>query len=220
MLTGSIHGTAKHANIISVKVLDQYLIGQAVWILEGFEWIFHHMDETSHLNVTSVINIPFGIYDPGGSFDFLDDVIRHIPAVSVAAAGNEDTDACDVVPARFSSVITVAAINSGDRLPVYTNYGPCVDLLAPGHNIISASHRDETGERQEDGTSMSAGFVSGNYGYRYFFFAAKTASVTKSMLFKWAKIQKYSISNLIPICQHATLKQCTCVCVSLKFDKS
>ena len=145
--------------------MDQYLAGQTAWILEGFEWISNHTNETSHLNVTSVINLSLGLLDPGGSFDFLDDVIRQIPAVSVAAAGNEDTDACNIVPARFSSVITVAATNSGDRLPIYTNYGPCVDLLAPGHEIMSASHRDDTGERQEDGTSMSAGFVSGTYGY-------------------------------------------------------
>ena len=122
--------------------------------------------------MTSVINLSLGIYDPGGSFDFLNDVIRQISAVSVAAAGNEDTDACNIVPARFSSVITVAATNSGDRLPSYTNYGPCVDLLAPGHNIMSASHSDENGELQDSGTSMSAGFVSGNYGYIYFFIAA------------------------------------------------
>ena len=132
---------------------------------EGLEWISNHINQSSHFNAnaTSVINLSLGLDDPDGDFNFLDDVIRAIPAVSVASAGNLGMDACNRVPARFSSVITVGATYVLDQLTSYTNYGPCVDILAPGHSIVSASNRYDIGEVRKSGTSMSAGFVSGNY---------------------------------------------------------
>ena len=165
IFTGSIHGTAKLANIISVKVLNESGHSKVSCLIEGLEWISTHINRRSHFNAhpTSVINLSLSFdKDSDGDFDLLDDVIRAIPAVSVAAAGNQDIDACNRVPARFSSVITVGATQRYDRLTYYTNYGPCVDILAPGHSIVSASHRNDTGEVKKSGTSMSTGFVSGN----------------------------------------------------------
>ena len=163
MFTGCIHGTAKQANIISVKVLDQETSSRVSWIIGGFEWISNHINQTAHLNAKSVINLSWSIFDTSGRYDYLDDIIRQIPAVSVASAGNDDQNAYSYVPARFSSVITVGATNAYDGLTWYTNYGSCVDILAPGDAIVSASHKDNTSEVKMDGTSTSAPFVSGNY---------------------------------------------------------
>ena len=131
--------------------------------LEGFEWISNHINKTAHPKAKSVINLSWSIFDLFGTHYYLDDIIRQIPAVSVAAAGNYAKSALFYVSARFSSVITVGAANAFDRLYSYSNYGFCVDILAPGHAIVSASHRDNISEVIKSGTSMSAGFVSGNY---------------------------------------------------------
>ena len=195
-VSGFTHGTAKNAHVIPVKVLNQFKAGTTAWLIEGLEWVSNQTKLSYERNITSVINLSLGMLDPGGTEDWLDDVLQEIPAVAVAAAGNEDDDACRYVPARFSSVITVAATNDYDRLPSYTNYGSCVDLLAPGHRILSASHRDTTSEVQDSGTSMSAGFVSGvvaqylqNYEYQ------PTTSEIRTLLQDTASVNKTNAGN-------------------------
>ncbi len=83
--------------------------------------------------------------------------------VVVAAAGNYDSDACDYSPASEPTVITVGAIDKFDKRsmhpeacpPWWSNYGPCVDVYAPGSFIISASKDSTTGSKQKSGTSMA-----------------------------------------------------------------
>lgn len=55
------------------------------------------------------------------------------------AAGNEGVDASNSSPASEESVCTVAAINSNDRRPTWSNYGDVVDIFAPGVSILSSS---------------------------------------------------------------------------------
>lgn len=67
----------------------------------------------------------------------------------IVAAGNNDDDACKVSPARTPSAITVAASDTEDKRlwlarGVASNYGPCVDLFAPGKDILSASSTGDT----------------------------------------------------------------------------
>ena len=70
----------------------------------------------------------------------------------VAAAGNEDRDACVCSPARGKNVITVGAITTNDERAEFSNFGDCVDVFAPGTNIKSTfiDHSYLT----LDGTSM------------------------------------------------------------------
>lgn len=82
--------------------------------------------------------------------------------MSVAvAAGNDNRDACLQSPARVSSVITVGATSSSDTMYWSSNFGKCVDLFAPGVNILSAVHSSNTATGYMTGTSMSAPFVAG-----------------------------------------------------------
>ena len=77
----------------------------------------------------------------------------------VAAAGNDNIDACKVAPASELSAYTVAASTKSDFKAGYSNFGPCVDIFAPGSGIISAypNRKFET----LDGTSMATPHVSG-----------------------------------------------------------
>ena len=54
-------------------------------------------------------------------------------------------DACSFSPSRVSSVIAVGATDTADSMASFSNLGACVDVLAPGVEIISASYKDATG---------------------------------------------------------------------------
>jgi len=82
----------------------------------------------------------------------------------VVAAGNFEADACTYTPAMVASAITVAAIqhSTTPSLASFSNYGTCVDILAPGVAIWSADEDDNSGFVVADsGTSMSAPIVVG-----------------------------------------------------------
>ena len=93
-------------------------------------------------------------------------------AVVVAAAGNSSTDAENFTPANCSGVITVAAHAKTAALASYSNFGPRIDVSAPGGElpvsglIISTSNSGTKVPTEPDylaaeGTSFAAPLVSG-----------------------------------------------------------
>ena len=104
----------------------------------------------------------------------LDDAIRRSAESGVfysVAAGNEGKPACDFSPARAArtmingqwvynnGVATVAAVNSDRQEPGWSNYGNCIDLWAPGVDILSTKNKG--GISLWTGTSMAAPHVGG-----------------------------------------------------------
>ncbi|KAJ9061991.1 hypothetical protein DSO57_1015416 [Entomophthora muscae] len=79
--------------------------------------------------------------------------------VVVVAAGNTNVNACDISPASEPSAITVGASTLDDKRAYFSNWGRCLDVYAPGENIVSLSNNG--GESSESGTSMAAGYVLG-----------------------------------------------------------
>ncbi len=76
----------------------------------------------------------------------------------VAASGNDGTSPCSN-PASFGPTISVGATDWGDTQASFSNYGKCVDILAPGVQIKIAAHTG--GHRFASGTSLAAPYVAG-----------------------------------------------------------
>lgn len=79
--------------------------------------------------------------------------------LSVVAAGNDSRNACDVSPASADGALTVAASTEDDEQASFSNRGECVELYAPGQDILSA--RIGGGSVTMSGTSMAAPHATG-----------------------------------------------------------
>jgi hypothetical protein len=79
----------------------------------------------------------------------------------VVAAGNSYSNACNYSPSSEASAITVGATDSTDAFAAFSNSGSCVDILAPGVQIISAAISSPTATSTKSGTSMAAPHVAG-----------------------------------------------------------
>jgi subtilisin family serine protease len=81
--------------------------------------------------------------------------------VVVVAAGNNGKDACAYSPGATPEAITVGATEADDTLLHNSNFGPCVDVFAPGAWISSAAHTGPSDYRSFKGTSFAAPHVTG-----------------------------------------------------------
>ncbi|KAK7206910.1 proteinase B [Myxozyma melibiosi] len=158
---GTTYGVAKNSSIVAVKVLNDRGSGSTSDILSGLEYV---ADQHTSNGGPSVINMSLG-----GSFSTaLNQAVRN--AVNqgihvVVAAGNSGTDACSSSPASEPSVLTVGASDSNDNVASFSNIGSCVDVFAPGVNVLSAWNSDDDASRQLSGTSMASPLVAGLTAY-------------------------------------------------------
>ncbi len=153
-VAGTRYGVAKRATIHPVRVLGCDGGGAMSGVIAGVEWVAENAE------MPAVANLSLG----GGASRSLDEAVEKAieqGIVMVLAAGNEDSDACDTSPARTRAAITVGASTRKDQRADFSNWGDCVDVLAPGAEIDSAWHTDDSATKSLQGTSMAAPHVAG-----------------------------------------------------------
>ena len=154
---GLTTGVAKGVSIVPVRVLDSCGAGTSTMVLNGLNWIL----ENHQPGERAVVNMSIGFESPAKS---IDTVIQNLLAegvVVVAASGNDSKSACGMTPAGTQGTISVGASMSNDGEPLFTNFGECVDIYAPGQTIISSWPLATNTYANETGTSMSAPHVTG-----------------------------------------------------------
>ncbi|XP_026964210.1 proprotein convertase subtilisin/kexin type 9 isoform X1 [Sagmatias obliquidens] len=162
VVSGRDAGVAKGASLRSLRVLNCQGKGTVSSTLTGLEFI--RKSQLAQPAGRLVVLLPLA----GGYSPALNAACQHLAgtgAVLVAAAGNFRDDACLYSPASAPEVITVGATNAQDQ-PVTlgvlgTNFGRCVDLFAPGDDIIGASSDCSTCFTSQSGTSQAAAHVAG-----------------------------------------------------------
>ena len=79
--------------------------------------------------------------------------------------GNDDRDACNYSPAAAEKAVTVGASTLGDERAYFSNVGKCVDIFAPGLNILSTYKGSKTATATLSGTSMASPHTAGLLAY-------------------------------------------------------
>lgn len=152
------YGVSKKVSLVAVKVLDGAGSGSLSGVIAGIDWATGDKKGTKG----NVISMSLG----GGKSQPLNDAAdaAHKKGfVVVVAAGNENQDACKVSPASTPSAITVAAMDVKDARASFSNFGTCVDVFAPGVNVLSTWNNGAT--NTISGTSMATPHVAGLAAY-------------------------------------------------------
>jgi subtilisin family serine protease len=153
---GLASGVAKGVNLHSVRVLDCDGYGNSADVAAAVDWV------TANAIKPAVVNMSLGgsTLDPGSS------AVSTAVAASIAAgitytvaAGNDADNACFYSPAVVGQAITVGATDDIDYIASFSNVGGCVDIFAPGVDILSANISG--GLTRKSGTSMASPHVAG-----------------------------------------------------------
>ncbi|CAE6517665.1 unnamed protein product, partial [Rhizoctonia solani] len=157
---GSRYGVAKKANIIDVKVLGDDGSGTTSGIIAGLSWAVANAQNT---NRPAVINMSLGAFGSGTSAQSEATIASGLTVV--AAAGNEATSATEYTPANVDEAIVVGNLDVTGGQYRTSNYGPTLDLFAPGTNVVSAGITGPDATKTDTGTSMAAPHVAGIAAY-------------------------------------------------------
>ena len=171
-----ITGVAPQAKILPVRALGS-CGGYLSDIADGIIWAAGGSVAglPANPNPARVINLSLGGDQPcAGTFQNAINFAHDVGAVVVAAAGNQNRPAADTSPSNCENVISVAALSRAGHLAPYSNYGPAVDVAAPGGDMSQDSadgiavtfNQGTQGPGTEtyayaEGTSMAAPHASG-----------------------------------------------------------
>ncbi|MDQ4131762.1 MAG: S8 family peptidase [Actinomycetota bacterium] len=150
-------GAAPGVAVTGLKVLGCDGSGSMSNVIAAVDWV------TAYAKKPAVATMSLS----GGALRSLDDAVRRSASngvLYVVAAGNSGANSCNYSPARAGAgtnngIVTVAATDSANREPSWSNYGSCVDIWAPGVSILSTYNNG--GTAYMSGTSMASPHVAG-----------------------------------------------------------
>jgi serine protease len=164
---GKDFGVARNVQIRAIKVLGCDGSGSNAGVIAGINRAVDDFTKNVKPNGgRAVANMSLG----GGASAAVDQAVTNAVNAGIVfavAAGNENADACGGSPSRAPAAITVAALdnyangNKVDRRASFSNFGSCVDLFAPGFNILSSTSKSDTSSALFSGTSMATPHVAG-----------------------------------------------------------
>jgi len=126
-----IAGVSWNSQILPLKAIDSDGLAYDSWLVEA---IMYAADKGA-----SVISMSLGrALGPGEEVPLLEEALAYAHAngvVCVASAGNEGSSV--VYPAAYDEYcLAVAATDYNDSIPYWSNFGPEVDVAAPGLKIV------------------------------------------------------------------------------------
>lgn len=161
-------GVAPGARLHAVKVLNDSGLGYTSDIIQGLDWC-----AANHVHVASMS------LGGGGTTSLKNACEAAFVAgvLLVAAAGNYSGPVS--YPAAYPSVVAVSATDSQDKLASFSNFGPEIELAAPGVRIYSTYKGGSYAYLS--GTSMACPHVTGAAALVWASGAASNAAVRDTL---------------------------------------
>ncbi|MDA3786935.1 MAG: S8 family serine peptidase [Desulfobacula sp.] len=175
-----VAGVSWNSLIMPVRVLGEGGMGFSYDIMQGVRYAAGLDNDSGVIpdQPADIINLSLG---GGGYSQSEQDVFtqaRNAGVIIIAAAGNS-AESAPSYPAAYEGVVSVSAVNMNAGIAPYSNFGPSIDVAAPGGDfstdlngdgyadgVLSTAGDDSTGDIQTtytfyQGTSMAAPHVAG-----------------------------------------------------------
>ncbi|MBP2479315.1 subtilisin family serine protease [Crossiella equi] len=146
------YGVAKGARLFGVKMMNCAGSTTTTAAINAVNWV------TSNHRKPAVANTSWNY----PATPALETAIRNMISAGVFLAtsgGNTGGNSCDRLPRKVETASVVASSEVGDARSSFSSTGACIDLYAPGGNIISTLRTGGSGAMS--GTSMASPHVAG-----------------------------------------------------------
>ena len=146
------YGIAKSVRLHAIKMLGCGGGGRTSSTIQAIDWV------TANAQRPAVANTSWN-WDTSPT---LETALRNMITSGVflaTSAGNTGADSCDRLPRKIETATAVAASDIGDNRASFSSTGACVDVYAPGADIVSTVISG--GAEAWDGTSMATPHVTG-----------------------------------------------------------
>ena len=167
---GAVFGVASQANLIGVKVLGADGSGLSSDTIAGMDWVVqqHESRQNEQGFIGSVMSMSWGLSAVTPSVNQAVSAAASAGIHVSVAAGNDGKDACNYSPSSTGGsgpAITVGSIGMSDDVSSFSNTGSCVDVYAPGEDILSTWIGGTDVVNLLSGTSMATPHVTGVMAY-------------------------------------------------------
>ncbi|KAI1379661.1 subtilisin-like serine protease pepD [Hypoxylon crocopeplum] len=153
-IASNTYGIAKKATIVDVKVARSIGYSTVAHVIDGINWVVNNATGTPGRAAKSVINMSLA-FPTSAMLNSAVDAASAMGVLSVVGAGNDGADASTRSPASAATALTVGAVYWNRTKAEWSNYGPDVDIFAPGVDVASLWNREGV-ESVNSGTSMSS----------------------------------------------------------------
>ena len=146
-------GVCWSCKIMPIKVLDNTGNGSSFNVSQGIDWAVSHG--------AKIVNLSLG----GGAASSLQTSVDNAwnsNVVVIAASGNDNGPV--LYPAAYGNAIAVGSNNSSNARSSFSNYGPELDVMAPGEIVLGTlctCNGNTGGYGTGSGTSFAAPHVAG-----------------------------------------------------------
>ncbi|TDB81147.1 S8 family peptidase, partial [Micromonospora fluostatini] len=150
---GTTYGVAKDVVLVAVKVAGDCAApgtpSTVAVLIDALNWI---AADHQPWDPPAVANLGLMV----GLSNAVNTAVANLVADGVTVtvpAGNSNANACNFSPASVPTALTVGATQMNDSRASFSNWGPCLDIFAPGVNVVSATYLSTTATTPLSGTS-------------------------------------------------------------------
>ncbi len=152
---GTIHGAAKLIQLVAVRILDCAGSGTVSGAIAGVDWV------TANRVLPAVAVMAINVFHGSTT---LNTAVNNSIASGVTYAvssGNSPFNGCGSSPGAVANALTIAASNMSDAFASFSAFGACIDLEAPGVDIVSAGIASTSATATRSGGGMGAAHTAG-----------------------------------------------------------